>query len=213
MSLFCDSRVPAGITIWHRPQGVFVAQGQDFKQDELLFGARLLDVTPTILHFFGLPRGEDMEGRVLEEAFATPRPVATIPSWEQPDDGGTLRADLGEEGNRALLEQFVALGYIDEIPQDNTAAIEETTRNRKRGIAKESQKGDILLCSRPALENRRVRGFSNFRKVFACMIFRRVERSMCDWRLWRTSGWIDSGVSGCGLHQGNARRRVTRVIP
>jgi hypothetical protein len=25
----------AGITIWHRPQGVFVASGEGFKQDEL----------------------------------------------------------------------------------------------------------------------------------------------------------------------------------
>ena len=54
-------RVPAGITVWHRPQGVFAAAGPGFKRDELVFGARLLDVAPTILHFFGLPVGADME--------------------------------------------------------------------------------------------------------------------------------------------------------
>jgi hypothetical protein len=47
-------RVPAGITVWHRPQGAFIASGPGFQRDELLFGARLLDVTPTILHHFGL---------------------------------------------------------------------------------------------------------------------------------------------------------------
>ena len=43
-------RVPAGITVWHRPQGVFIASGPGFKRDELVYGARLLDIAPTILH-------------------------------------------------------------------------------------------------------------------------------------------------------------------
>ncbi|NBX31081.1 phosphodiesterase, partial [bacterium] len=63
-------RVPAGITVWHRPQGIFVAAGPGFKRDELVYGGRLLDVAPTVLHWFGLPVGSDMEGRVIEEVFA-----------------------------------------------------------------------------------------------------------------------------------------------
>ena len=129
-------RVPAGITIWHRPQGVFVAHGPAFKQDELLFGARLLDVAPTILHYFGLPVGADMEGRVLTEVFATAQPVTTIPTWELPDGAAKPRADLGEEGNRALLEQFVALGYIDELPEDKSGAVEETNRENDWNMAR-----------------------------------------------------------------------------
>lgn len=43
-------RVPAGITVWHRPQGVFIASGPGFARDGLVYGGRLLDVTPTILH-------------------------------------------------------------------------------------------------------------------------------------------------------------------
>ena len=119
-------RVPAGITVWHRPQGVFVAGGEGFKKDSLVFGARLLDVTPTILHYFGLPVGSDMEGRALTEVFAEDRPVASIPTWEQADRRGIPRADLGAEGNRALLEQFVALGYIDQVPEDKSRAALET---------------------------------------------------------------------------------------
>ena len=118
-------RVPAGITVWHRPQGMFAAAGTGFKADDLVFGARLLDVAPTVLHWFGLPVGDDMEGRVLEEAFdpaAEPggkrRPVAQIPTHEPPGGRRRARAGFGEAADKALLDQFVALGYIDELPAD-----------------------------------------------------------------------------------------------
>ena len=51
-------RVPAGVTVWHRKQGVFAASGPGLLADELVHGASLLDVTPTILALFGLPVGE-----------------------------------------------------------------------------------------------------------------------------------------------------------
>jgi predicted AlkP superfamily phosphohydrolase/phosphomutase/predicted Zn-dependent protease len=129
-------RVPAGITVWHRPQGVFVASGESFCKDELVFGARLLDITPTILHYFGLPIGQDMEGRVLEDVFREKRNVETIPTWEPAVGTERPRAKLDEQENRALLDQFVALGYIDEIPEDNSVAIAETNRENDWNMAR-----------------------------------------------------------------------------
>ena len=129
-------RVPAGITVWHRPQGVFVASGESFCQDELVFGARLLDITPTILHYFGLPVGQDMEGRVLEDVFREKIAIETIPTWEPAVGAVRPRAKLDEKENRALLDQFVALGYIDEIPEDNSAAIAETNRENDWNMAR-----------------------------------------------------------------------------
>jgi predicted AlkP superfamily phosphohydrolase/phosphomutase/tetratricopeptide (TPR) repeat protein len=129
-------RVPAGITVWHRPQGVFVASGESFCKDELVFGARLLDITPTILHYFGLPIGQDMEGRVLEDVFREKRTVETIPTWEPAVGTERPRAKLDEQENRALLDQFVALGYIDEIPEDNSVAIAETNRENDWNMAR-----------------------------------------------------------------------------
>ena len=129
-------RVPAGITIWHRPQGVFVASGEGFKQDELLYGARLLDVTPTVLHYFDLPVGEDMEGRVLTEVFSDSQLPRRIPTWEPSDAERKPRADLGEAGNQALLDQFVALGYIDELPTDKGQAAAETNRENDWNMAR-----------------------------------------------------------------------------
>lgn len=129
-------RVPAGITVWHRPQGVLVAYGEGFCKDELVYGARLLDITPTVLHYFGLPVGQDMEGRVLEDVFSEKRPIETIPSWESITGADRKRVPLSDQENRALLDQFVALGYIDEIPEDNSMAIAETNRENDWNMAR-----------------------------------------------------------------------------
>jgi tetratricopeptide (TPR) repeat protein len=146
-------RVPAGITIWHRPQGVFAVAGPGFKQDELVYGARLLDIAPTILHWFGLPVGDDMEGRVLAEIFAERRPVATLPSWERPDAVRPARTGLDEAADKALLEQFVALGYIDEIPDDPGQAASETTRENDWNMARALMYGQRYEEALPLLES------------------------------------------------------------
>ena len=130
-------RVPAGITVWHRPQGIIAAMGPGFKHGEAIYGARLLDVAPTVLTYFGLPVGADMEGRVLVEAFTEKPAVQTIPSWE--DTGRTHTAPavpLSDADNKALLDQFVALGYINEISADPTQAAAETTRENAWNMAR-----------------------------------------------------------------------------
>jgi predicted AlkP superfamily phosphohydrolase/phosphomutase/tetratricopeptide (TPR) repeat protein len=146
-------RVPAGITVWHRAQGVIMAKGPSFKQDELLYGARLLDITPTILHYFGLPVGEDMEGRVLSEIFADGNPVRTIPTWENPAGRKQGRGSLSAEESKALLEQFVALGYIDEVSNDATAAAAETNRENWWSLARACLYGGKFEMALPLLED------------------------------------------------------------
>ncbi len=79
--------VPAGIAEWHRPIGILALQGDGLRQDELIHGASLLDIAPTVLTLFGLPVGRDMDGRVLVEAFAEPAPeVRTVETWEPAAD-------------------------------------------------------------------------------------------------------------------------------
>ncbi len=146
-------RVPAGITVWHRAQGVIMANGPGFKQDELVHGARLLDITPTILHYFGLPVGEDMEGRVLSESFSANRPVETITTWENSDGPKQNRGSLSAEESSALLEQFVALGYIDGISADPTAAAAETNRENKWNLARACLYGGKYETALPLLED------------------------------------------------------------
>jgi len=128
--------VPAGITIWHRQQGVLMAKGPSIKPNQEIYGARLLDITPTILHHFDLPIGEDMEGRVLTELFEEDRPIEIIPTWENTDGPLQKRGSLSEEESEALLRQFVDLGYIDEVSSDSTAAAQETNRENKWNLAR-----------------------------------------------------------------------------
>ncbi len=144
-------RVPAGITVWHRPQGVLIAKGPGFANDQLVHGARLLDITPTILHHFGLPVGEDMEGRVLGEMFTRPAPVTFIPTWETsplPE-----RSHLSDGDSEALLEQFVALGYIDEVSTDLTEAATETRRENDWNLARACLYGGKYEAALLLLEN------------------------------------------------------------
>ena len=56
---------PAGPAIEHRDYGIFVLNGPDIQQDQLIHGANLLDITPTLLSLFGLPVAEDMDGIAL----------------------------------------------------------------------------------------------------------------------------------------------------
>lgn len=128
--------VPAGITVWHRPQGVFAARGPGFRTDELVFGARLLDIAPTILSYFGLPVGRDMDGRVLEEAFVERRPPGQIATWESPDGITRERLPAEDPANKAMLEHFVALGYLAEVPAGDAAAAEGTQRENDWSLAR-----------------------------------------------------------------------------
>lgn len=146
-------RVPAGITVWHRAQGVIMAHGPGFKQDELIHGAGLLDIAPTVLHHFGLPVGQDMEGRVLSEAFSESRAAEFIPSWESKDCPRPTRSRLSTEDSRTLLEQFVALGYIDEISSDQSEAACETQRENKWNLARACLYGGKDEMALPLLED------------------------------------------------------------
>lgn len=67
---------------WKSPYGVFAASGPGFARDALVFGAGVLDVAPTVLAWFGLPLGDDMEGRVLIESFVTAPEMRRVPTWE-----------------------------------------------------------------------------------------------------------------------------------
>ena len=67
---------------WKSPYGIVAACGPKFASDALLHGAGVLDVAPTILTWFGLPLGDDMEGRVLVEAFSVFPEITRVDSWE-----------------------------------------------------------------------------------------------------------------------------------
>jgi hypothetical protein len=67
---------------WKSPHGIFAACGPGWSGDALVVGATVLDVAPTVLTWFGLPIGDDMEGRVLVEGFTTAPEVTHVATWE-----------------------------------------------------------------------------------------------------------------------------------
>jgi predicted AlkP superfamily phosphohydrolase/phosphomutase/tetratricopeptide (TPR) repeat protein len=129
---------PAGPAIQHRPFGIVCMKGEHIKQDERIYGATLLDVTPTVLTLFGLPVGEDMDGRVLVQAFDQPPQITRIPSWENvPGECGMHPGDLRMDpaAAQAVLEQFVALGYIQPPSEDQSKAVEVAVREQQYNLA------------------------------------------------------------------------------
>ncbi len=145
--------IPAGITVWHRPQGIFAARGPGFRHDELVFGARLLDIAPTVLSYFGLPAGRDMDGRVLEEAFVERRPPEQVDTWEDPDGIKRERLPADDPANRAMLEHFVALGYLAEIPGADAGAAKLTRCENDWSLARAYMDVGLAADALPLLES------------------------------------------------------------
>jgi predicted AlkP superfamily phosphohydrolase/phosphomutase len=100
------------------PAGVLVIAGENVTAGVTEEDAELADITPTVLALLGMPAGEDMDGRVLEELF-TPEwrssyPADRIASYDTPDwlaarDRTPVPSDADEE----LLERLEALGYMN----------------------------------------------------------------------------------------------------
>ena len=96
--------------------------GPGIRRDERIEGATLLDIAPTVLTLLGLPIGEDMEGKLLVNAFEEPPDIQRIPSWENvAGNDGRLSPRFEDEdpaAAQAVLRQFIALGYVN-APADD----------------------------------------------------------------------------------------------
>lgn len=149
-------REPAGPAAEHRQFGIFAAKGPGIRKDGRIAGANLLDICPTLLHLFGLPVGEDMDGKVLLDMFEeTPDAIERIPSWDDIDgDHGMHPPDkqISAEDSKAALEQLVALGYIDEPDADQSKAMEQTVRELDYNLAQAYIDGGIYTEAIEILE-------------------------------------------------------------
>ena len=129
---------PVGPAVQHRDYGILVLAGPGIGQDERIYGALLLDITPTVLTLLGLPVGRDMPGRVLSEAFAQRPELSAIPSWEDlPEPDGRHGPDvvLSAAETDAMMEQFVALGYLQADQVRGEKAVAFTRRENQWALA------------------------------------------------------------------------------
>ena len=138
-------REPAGPAMEHRDFGMFAMKGPGIKQDQLIHGACLLDVTPTLLTLFGLPIGADMDGRPLLQAFEQAPDLQYIPSWEEvPGDDGRLSADrrMDPLAAKVALDQLVALGYVEKPGEDRADSVARTIRELRFNLAQSYRDAD-----------------------------------------------------------------------
>jgi predicted AlkP superfamily phosphohydrolase/phosphomutase/predicted Zn-dependent protease len=147
-------KVPAGITVWHRRYGILAAAGPRIAPGAEVFGASLLDLTPTLLHLYGLPVGEDMEGKVLATLFREPPVIQSIPTWENPDRPAAPNTLLTDAESQALLETFAALGYLDrQAAAEGDQAVRATLRENTWSLARALFDGGKTERALPLLED------------------------------------------------------------
>ncbi|PLW92909.1 MAG: hypothetical protein C0592_08340 [Marinilabiliales bacterium] len=123
----------------HSPFGIICISGPGIKKDERVYGSTLLDITPTILAMFGLPVGDDMDGKVLANIFEEEMIRESIPSWEDVEgECGMHSPDklVDTHESAEALRQLVELGYIEDPGEDSAAAAERSIREGKYNLAK-----------------------------------------------------------------------------
>ncbi|MBU0487747.1 MAG: alkaline phosphatase family protein [Bacteroidetes bacterium] len=130
---------PASPAYQHRDLGIFCIAGPGIKKDERIYGASLLNITPTILSLYGLPVAEDMDGAPLSGIFETEPELKTIPSWE------TIEGNSGMHTGEKLMDTFqaqetirqlVELGYIEEPDENLQKTVDQTIRESRINLAR-----------------------------------------------------------------------------
>ncbi|MFL6515643.1 MAG: alkaline phosphatase family protein [Chthoniobacterales bacterium] len=118
---------PLGPAVWHRAHGVFAMRGPGIQVDERIYGASILDITPTVLTLLGLPIGEDMDGKLLADAFIEPPAVHRIPSWEHLSGAAGMHplgfAPQHSAAADEALQQLVDLGYVAALSDEEKTTI------------------------------------------------------------------------------------------
>ncbi|RJP32667.1 MAG: hypothetical protein C4547_13175 [Phycisphaerales bacterium] len=119
-----SSRIDKGQPVaWHRRYGVLAMHGPNMKKDERVYGASLLDITPTILMLLGLPVAADMDGKPLTQVIdAEPGSVTleTIDTYETGEPIETSSNETAEALVEAqMLEHLADLGYIENASVEN----------------------------------------------------------------------------------------------
>jgi predicted AlkP superfamily phosphohydrolase/phosphomutase/tetratricopeptide (TPR) repeat protein len=131
--------LPAAPAYEHSPYGIICINGRGIREDERVFGASLLDVTPTILNMYGLPVGRDMDGKVLMDAFTDPAEPRFIESWDkEPGDFYEHPPHMQEDAlaSAEALKQLIELGYIEDPGEDKKTAMEKTVNESRYNLSR-----------------------------------------------------------------------------
>ena len=107
-------RGPVTISGGHAKYGVIFMRGPGVKEGVEITGAKVTDVAPTVLYLMGESIPEDMDGRVLSEAFKEEfllhHPIRRV-SVEEGEAGE--RAGYSDEDAQTIGDRLRGLGYIE----------------------------------------------------------------------------------------------------
>ncbi|MEZ4868934.1 MAG: alkaline phosphatase family protein [Caldilineaceae bacterium] len=112
--MLLDSRIqdPLG---WHEAEGVFVMAGPGIANHCPLTYARIEDVMPTLLYSLGLPIPDDVDGRVLLEAFEPPwqaeHPIR-VQAGSRPNAVDEIDSGYSTAESQQLTKRLRDLGYL-----------------------------------------------------------------------------------------------------
>jgi len=131
--------VQAAPALEHRQFGMFVAMGPNIKKNTKVFGLNLIDIAPTLLNFYDLPIGKDMDGKPILEMYEKINQPKYIDSWEDmPGDFGELSQDdlPSEFSDQETMEQLIELGYIERPDEKKETAILKTKCDLKHNLSR-----------------------------------------------------------------------------
>ena len=100
---------------YHRIEGILYLWGNKVRARTRLDQAKLVDLAPTLLAIAGLPRAEDMPGRVLTEGLELGPLPAAVASYETGERVAKPAAGPATDAavDPAILERLKSLGYVD----------------------------------------------------------------------------------------------------
>ena len=130
---------PMAPALEHRQFGMFCMSGPNILKDERIYGATLLDITPTVLTLFGLQVGKDMDGKVLTQVFDKKIIPQYIDSWELVEGNSGNHADELKEDPLAAqeaLKQLIELGYVEPADDDSTKTVEKVVNETQFNLAR-----------------------------------------------------------------------------
>ena len=98
----------------NRRFGMCLLHGPDIRQQAEISGARIVDLAPTILHLAGVPLPDDLDGRVLFDAFEPGSALAQRPLRYQPSLTASPGSDSGADAayDAEVASRLTGLGYL-----------------------------------------------------------------------------------------------------
>ncbi|MHC4215891.1 MAG: alkaline phosphatase family protein, partial [Planctomycetota bacterium] len=117
---------------YHRRDGVICITGPGVREDELIHGAKLTSIAPTILAYFGLAAPRDMNGYPLSNIFKAPMSTKSIRSYEKSAaHDGIHPRDIVEDtwATQEIIDRMAALRLIS-LDSKTAAALELCNQHR-----------------------------------------------------------------------------------